>query len=251
MARDLFAEGTEPEEEPEPKAVEPEIVEGPPPPLPALSVQPVQADIIRFETEVDLMVDRAQAITIIKDDATNAQAAEYALGAKRIWKAIDLLEEHYKRPHLDYTAAVRAFAAKFKDKLLVIEKSMGRLQGDYRRVQENERLKKQAALDKEARELEKKLKQEAEEAEKKGETYVPVQMPAPVVEPVAKLLHVAGGSSSQTKVIRVEVVDLYKVDSKYIIRTVDEAAVKADFKAGGRDFPGLRVWDDYDTRYRV
>ena len=249
--RDPFAEGPETDEEPETPAIEPEIVEGPPPPLPALSVQPAQAGLIRWETEVNLMVQRAQAITIIQDDATNQQAAEYALGSKKLFKKLDALEEHYKRPHLDFIAAVRSFAAKFKDPLLRIEKTMGRLQADYRRLQENERLKRQAALEREQRELEARLKAEAEAAEKKGEVYTPVAMPAPVVEPVAKVTRTAEGSASQKKVIRVEVVDLDKVAPKYIIRTVDEVAVKADYKAGSRDFPGLNVTEDYDTRYRV
>ena len=237
---------------PQPAAfIEPEIMEGPPPPLPALSAQPAQADIIRYEIEVDLMVKRARAITIIQDDATNHQAANYALGAKKIFKMIDSLEEYYKRPHLDYVAAVRAFAAKFKDPLLGIEKSMGRLQADYRRLQENERAKKQAALERAQRELEARLKAESVAAEKKGEVYTPVELPAPVVEPVAKVTRTSEGSSSQKKVIRVEVVDLDKVETKYLIRTVDEKAVIESFKGGNRTFPGLKVEEDYDTRYRL
>ena len=249
--RDPFAEGPETDEEPELEAVEAQVVDAPPAPLPALSVQPAQADLIRWETEVQLMVKRAQAITIIQDDATNQKAAEYALGCKKLFKKIDALEEHYKRPHLDFTAAVRSFAATFKDPLLRIEKTMGRLQADYRRIQENEKRKRQAALDKEQRDLDAKLKAEAEDAETKGETYTPVVMPAPVAEPVAKVTRTAEGSASQKRVIRIEVVDLNKVDKKYIIRTLDEKAVKDDFRAGNRDFPGLMVIEDYDTRYRT
>ena len=249
--KDLFAEGPETEEEPELEAVEAQVVDAPPAPLPALSVQPAQADLIRWETEVQLMVKRAQAITIIQDDATNQRAAEYALGSKKLFKKIDAVEEYYKRPHLDFIAAVRSFAAKFKDPLLRIEKTMGRLQADYRRLQENERLKRQAALEREQRELEARLKAEAEAAEKKGETYTPVAMPAPVVEPVAKVTRTSEGSASQKKVIRVEVVNLDKVDPKYIIRTVDEAAVKDSFRGGNRNFPGLKVEEDYETRYRT
>jgi hypothetical protein len=240
--------------DPQPQAtapIEPQIMEDPPPPLPALSPQPAQADITRYEMQVRLMVERAEAITIIQDDATNYRAADYALEAKKIFNIVDGLEEYYKRPHLDYTAAVRAFAAKFKDPLQRIIKSMGRLQGDYRRLQENERLKKQATMEREQRELEARMKADAETAEKKGEVYTPVPLPAPVVEPVAKVTRTSGGSSSQKKVIRVEVADLDKVDTRYIIRTVDEKAVIESFKGGIRDFPGLNVWEDFDTRYRL
>jgi hypothetical protein len=223
----------------------------PPPPLPALSPQPAQADIIRYEAEIDLMVKRARAITIIQDDATNHLAAEYALSAKRVFNIVDGLEEYYKRPHLDYTAAVRSFAGKFKDPLQQIIKSMGRLQGDYRRIQENERAKKQAALEREHHELEARLKAESVAAAKKNEVYTPVPLPAPVVEPVAKVTRTSGGSSSQKKVIRVEAVDLDKVETKYLIRTVDERAVIESFKGGNRNFPGLTVWEDFDTRYRL
>ena len=251
MMNDLFAEGPEEDLEAEAPALEPEIVEGPPSPLPAISPQPAQAELIRWETEINLMVERAQTITIIKDDTTNQTAAEYALGCKKLFKKIDALEEHYKRPHLDYISAVRSFAAKFKDPLLRIEKQMGRLQADYRRLQENERLRRQAALEKEQRELEAKLKAEAASAEKKGEVYTPVIMPAPVAEPVAKVTRTAEGSASQKKVIRIEVVDLDKVPAQFIIRTVDEAAVRESYKGGNRDFPGLKVEEDYDTRYRL
>ena len=237
--------------DPQTEVFVPEIVEGPPPPLQALSVQPAQADIIRHEVEINLMVKRAEAITVIQDDATNQLAAEYALAAKRVFNIVDGLEEYYKRPHLDYTAAVRAFAAKFKAPLEKMVKSMGRLQGDYRRIQENERLKKQAAAEKEQRDFEARLKAEAAAAEKKGEVYTPVILPAPVVEPVAKVVRTSGGSSSQKKVIRVEVLDLDKVDTQYIVRTVDEKAVIEGFKGGIRNFPGLKVWEDFDTRYRL
>jgi hypothetical protein len=51
--------------------------------------------------------------------------------------------------------------------------------------------------------------------------------------------------------IRVEAVDLDKVETKYLIRTVDERAVIESFKGGNRNFPGLTVWEDFDTRYRL
>ena len=249
--KDLFAEGPETEEEPELEAVEAQVVETIPPPLPALSVQPAQAAIVRFKVELELWRQEAKKITIIKDDATNVRATEIATNLKKYAKIVRTYEDYFKRPHLDLTAAIRAYANELASPAETEEKRLGRAQGDYRRLQENERLKKQAALEKEQRDLDARLKAEAAAAEEKGETYVPVVLPAPVAEPVAKVVHTASGSSSQKKVIRVEVVDLNKVDPKYIIRTVDEATVKADFKAGSRDFPGLKVTEDYDTRYRT
>ena len=249
---DPFADAVEsPEEEPELEVIEAQVVDPLPPPLPALSVQPAQAAISRFKAEIKLWLQEAKTITIIKDDATNVRATTAATNLKKYTKIVRVYEEYFKRPHLDFNAAIRAFANELASTGEVEEKRLGKAQSDYRRLQENERLKKQAALVKEQQDLEDKLKKEAADAEKRGEVYVPVELPAPVAEPVTKVVHTASGSSSQKKVIRVEVVDLNRVDPKYIIRTLDEKAVKDDFKAGNRDFPGLTVTEDYDTRYRT
>ncbi|MCX5906379.1 MAG: hypothetical protein NTY64_04105, partial [Deltaproteobacteria bacterium] len=205
--KDLFSEDPESAEEPEQEALTPEIVEGPPAPLPAISPQPAQAAIIRVKTEIDLWIQEAKKITIIQDDVTNVRATEIATNLKRYSKAVTVQKEHYSRPHLDLIAAIRSFANQFLSPAEAEEKRLGRAQGDYRRYQENEKRKKQAALDKEAAELAARLEAEAEAAEKKGEVYTPVEMPAPVAEPVAKVVHTGSGSSSQKKVIRVEVVD--------------------------------------------
>jgi hypothetical protein len=236
---------------PQSAPLEPEIMDSPPSPLPALSVQPAQAAIVRVKTEIALWVQEAQKITIIKDDATNIRATEIATKLKKYAKIAKDQEEYYKRPHLDFVAAVRTFANQFTVPAETEEKRLGRAQGDYRRIQENERLKRQAALAKEQQDLEAKLKAEAVAAGKKGEVYTPVTLPAPVAEPVAKVVHTGSGSSSQKKVILVEVMDLDKVDAEYIIRTVDEKAVIESFKGGIRNFPGLKVEEDYDTRYRL
>src|SRR5271157_3691463 len=166
MPRDLFAEGPA-EEEPEIPVVEAEVVEGPPAPLPALSVQPAQAAIIQRKAEIELWVQEAKKITFIQDEATNTLATKIATNLKKYSKIVNGWEEYFKRPHLDLVAAIRTFANQFTGPAETEEKRLGRAQADYRRIQENERLKLQAALDREARELDARMKAEAEAAEKK------------------------------------------------------------------------------------
>ena len=83
--KDLFAEGAEAEivEEPEDEAIEAQVVDRPPAPLPALSVQPAQAAISRVKAEIKLWLQEAKTITIIKDDATNVRATKIATNLKK------------------------------------------------------------------------------------------------------------------------------------------------------------------------
>jgi hypothetical protein len=252
--RDPFADDAQfPEEEEDLTAQEPQVMEGPPPPLPAIPTQPAVASLIRFETEVNLMIQQVKEITIIQDDTTNKRAGEIALRAKKIFNMIDNLEEYYKRPHLDYTSAVRSFAKQYKDPLQTIEKSLGKLMGHYRLYLENERRKKEAALKAEQEKIQARMEAEAKAAKEKGQEYTPVEMPAPVAAPVPKVTRTAEGSVSQKRVVMVEVLDLDKVDSKYIIRTLNEKKVVEDFKAGmsAESFTGLRVSEEFDSRLRV
>lgn len=244
---DLFDLEIEPDA-PEQEALEPEVVEVLAP-LPAIPVQPVQAGIIRFETEVKLWQEQGRAITNITDDATNERAAEIALGAKKVFKLIDDLEEHYKRPHLDFNAAVRNFAKKFKDPLDQIVKTMGRLQGNYRLLQENKKRQEAAALERERQEQQKKLQDEADAAKEKGEEYTPVQLPAPVQEPIKTVVHTAGGTASQVQKFVAKLVDESLVERDLLM--VDWKKVNELVKGGRREIPGFVVEEDFTARYRV
>ena len=235
-------------EEPELEAVEPEVVETRAP-LPAIPVQPIQAGLIKFETEVRLWQEQAGIIKVIQDDATNNRAAEIALGAKKVFKLIDDLEEYHKRPHLDFNSAVRNFAKKFKDPLDQIVKTMGRLQGNYRLLQENKKRQEAAALERERQEQQKNLQAEADAAEKKGEVYTPVELPAPVVEPIKTVVHTASGTASQVQRYVAELVDETKVEREFL--TVDWKKVNEAVKGGRREINGFIVKEDFTARYRV
>jgi hypothetical protein len=247
-----YVEGAAPEPEEEIPVQEPRVVESPLAPLPAISTQPAVAAIVRAETEFRLLLNEAKAITTITDEAGKITAANVGLRLKKFGKHLNRLEEHYKRPLLNAVAEIRSCANQFSSPAEVEEKRLGRVIKVYdAQVLETERRAREAALKKEQEELQARQKAEAEAAAKQGVVYTPVEAPPVVVAPVPQKTRVAEGTVSQKKEINIEVLNLDLVESKYLIRTLDEKKVKEDFKAGIRDFPGLKVTEDFETKFRV
>ena len=119
----------------------------------------------------------------------------------------------------------------------------------WRTFQDNERRRRiaeQEALVKKQQEEEAK---KAQESADKGAAYTPVT-PAPVVVPeVPKTTRTTEGSSSQRKEWTFEITDPDLVPLKY--RPVSEILIRKDVRAGLREIPGVRVYQDYITGFRT
>lgn len=237
--------------EPESGVLVPEIVEEEEnlPALPNFDTQAVAARILRYEQEVLLMEQRSRAITIIKDEATNLQVAEWGGQAKKLYKQLEELRKYFVRPHLDYNQAVNNFFKPFLARLEAIDKSMGRLESAYARLKENERRIKEAEARKAAQEQEALLAKEAQEAAAKGVEYEPVAVVPPVIPPEPTVTRTVEGSSSQRKKWTCTIIDPAQVPREYC--TPDQKLLNEAVKAGVREIAGCEIAEESTTVRRV
>jgi hypothetical protein len=259
MAKDIFAddevdrrpEESPEEEEPELQAQEPQVVEGPPAPLPVVSVLPAINYLEKFKHEFKLLLAKAQAVVTVKTPGERKEAGEIGVALRKFRLFVKRHEDYYKRPLLDCVAEIRAKAQEYEEPAEMLERKLARVIKAYDdQVMETERRAREAAIAKEQAELQEKLKAEAATAKAAGVDYVPVTEALPVAETIPEKTRVSGGTVGKKKIVVIEIEDLDKVDPQYIIRSLDEKRVIEDFKAGQLNFPGLKVRWDYETRFR-
>lgn len=219
------------------------------PSIPEFSTQDVAGRVLQYEQEVVMMEQRSKAITIVKDDATNAQVAEWGQQAKKLYKKLEELRKAFVAPHVKFNQTVNAFFKRFTDRLLGIDMSMGRLESAYARLKENERRIQQAEADRAAKELQDKLDAEAREAATKGLAYEPVQVTPQVIPEAPKVTRTAEGSSSQRKKWTYTITDAAKVPREYC--EPSQKLLNEAIKAGVREIAGCLIEEDFTTVRRV
>lgn len=162
----------------------------------------------------------------ITDKATFDQAIQMGTQAKKMDSELKKMVDQIKRPYLDYNNAVQGLYKKASTKLTGI---MGDL--------------KQRVL-------------------KEKPVYMPSKKPAAPPAPTGKgsappaptstndeRKKIAGASYKSKSVPKWELEDVSKVPMKYL--TVNAVEVNKAVRAGARDIPGLRIWEeeDIDMRY--
>jgi hypothetical protein len=212
--------------------------------------QPVAAHVHqRFAQEVFLIQAEVDNMGIITEQTAADRATEIGAVCKRKLKELKAIKEETERPHRDYLRQLGNIFKQFQDPLEHFPRVLGQKLADFRRFQENERRRKIAAQEAEARRLREAEEKKAQEAAEKGAPYEPVA-PAPVVvEEPPKVTRTAEGSSSQRKDWTFEITDPEKVPNEY--RVIDEKMIRKAVKAGIREIPGVRIYQDYVTQFRT
>ena len=161
---------------------------------------------------------------------------------------METVEAYYEAPHKEFQKKLKNITRRFKDPLKRVPDICRRKLSDFRLFQENERRRKIAEQEALVKKLQKEEEQKAQESAERGAAYTPVA-PAPVVvPPVPKATRTTEGSSSQRLDWTFEVADPDLVPIKY--RSVDEKLVRKDVKAGVREIPGVRIYQDYITSFK-
>ena len=170
--------------EPEPEAVEPQVVEAlSVPAIPKMDIQPVALSLVPYENLVKLMVQEAREITVT-DAESNTKASAVLGRHTRIFKELEEAEKSFTKPYTDHVNQIRNLFRGLSDELLKEWTERGKKltrgsiilikqqMANYELALRLERQKEEARLREEQRQLQEKLNAEAraqrEEAERKA-----------------------------------------------------------------------------------
>lgn len=211
----------------------------PPPPV---NVNPFDLDVVKdklavYSTAIDDMVDIVTLIDV-RDESSSQEAVEIGTKAKKIETAIERLRKELVQDHNDFVKSVNGLAKSFTERLGGVQQSVRGKLGAYASRQELERRKAEEAARKAQAEVQAKL-----DAEAKAANVEPVQIAEPVVvKPQTMVRSANGGSATQRKVWKFEVVDPQAVPREYLL--VNESLVRQHVANGVREIPGVRIYED-------
>jgi hypothetical protein len=237
--------------EPEGEVVEAEftVEEDPLPPMVISDTRIAYVKLEQFKQGVELLRQQAKAVTLIRDEATAKNAVAMASTAKKKFKELEDIRHHFVDPLWDAKKQIDGWFKEFTEPLGAIEKYLAKLIGNFRQFQETERRRVQAEQEAAARKVREEQEKEAAKAKEKGIQYEVAPTPAPVAPEVQKVIRTSEGSASQRKVQKLVVEDEKLIPEEYWIRTLDEAKLLQDLKAGVT-VPGARIEDEFITNIR-
>lgn len=221
-------------------------------PAPAsFSTDMAASKAIAVKVEVDALLKQSQSISIITNDEAFGTVADLATLVRKLAKRVDQLSHYFTDPHTRYNQQVRAFFKVYQDPLSKAEMRLRYLMKNYQVMQDNERRRRQAEMDRHAAELTAKAKAEAEADAERGVVYDPSPIVAPVAPPPPTTVRTEHGTVYQRSDWTWEVEDLDKVPEKFILKKLDEVKVRAAIRGGDRAIPGLRIFQDVTPAIRV
>lgn len=204
-----------------------------------------QAKFAYVTAELAKMKKTAAAI-IVKDAASLEKAVSCTGQAKRLFKKIEAERKALGEKPRKFLASLKNFCDKFTVPLKTIEDDLSRKVGDY---QYNKQL-----ADKKTEKAQAKARAKLQEAinkEAKG-----AGVPAPVMAPAAPLPQTStvaradDGTSAYIKRPWIyEITDESAVPAKYCVPNPPK--IKAAIKAGIREIPGLRIFQETKTSFRT
>lgn len=225
----------------DPQPQSPEIVE--PANLPSVfDPAPVAQRLGVYDRELELLVVRAREIEV-RDDGSLRLAVETAAAAKKLDGAIEKLRKQWVEEPNRFVRTVNNLAKRYQDNLKQVEVTLKRKISDYQYQVELERRKAEARAREEARKLQERLQAEAEAAGVEAP-----EVATPVIPERATTVRTAKGSAIQRTQWTFEVVDPLLVPREYLM--VDEKAIRAAVRAGVREIPGVRIYEEFVTVIR-
>ncbi|MCB2188623.1 MAG: hypothetical protein KQJ78_19555 [Deltaproteobacteria bacterium] len=180
----------------------------------------------------------AQADTIeVESEGQEHEATALAGAIKKLAKALEDERKRITGPALEFKRGVDGMVNGYADRLARAESEIKRKIMTFRGAQEVERRKKEAAARQAMAEAQAKLDAEASAA-----GVASVELPAPIVPPAPSVTRTESGSSHGQKTWAFEVIDPQQVPGKYKI--VDEKAIRRDVRAGVREIPGVKIFQE-------
>lgn len=205
-------------------------------------IEQARIDFDKYKVSVAVMDQKAAALDII-DDATNQTAVEMAGQSAAMFKKIeDKRKEIVKEPN-EFIKAVNAFAKQYTERLDDIKRLLGFKITRYDQEQTRSRLEAQRKANEEAKRLQDEI-----DAAAKANNETPAVVVAPVVFETPKITRTSAGSASQKTTWTFEVKDFAALPDKF--KQVDRVAINAEVKAGIRQIPGVRIYQEQKTQIR-
>jgi hypothetical protein len=265
---------------PGPLITAPLITEAPPPAVTAFDLATVRLALAPYKVQIDGMVAQAKAIQIT-DDASQVVAVELGTTARKLKNQVEALRKSTVQPFNDHVKDVNNLAKSFTEPLDTAERDLKakistfqtklRIEQQKKEAEAREAARKvqeayeaeQRAIREEAarkaREAEEALKKEKDAAaraalkrtiaEEKEAAEAPIQVAvAPVIPEIPKAVRTESGSAHQRMTWTFEIEDGTKVPRAYL--AIDEQKIRQAVKAGIRQIPGVRIFEQASTTFR-
>jgi len=181
---------------------------------------------------------------VVQDEATNVTAVEMAGQGKKLWKRIEEIRKRATAEPNDFIKAVNGLAKSYQTRFEQVENGLKSKISQYQSRIELERRKAEELARKAALELQAKLDAEAKKAGVES-----VKIEAPVIPKQETVTRTQDGSSYQVKSWVFEVEDETRVPREYLV--VDGKKLRDAVGAGVRQIPGVRIFEQTETRIRT
>lgn len=224
----------------------------------ALEVQPKDLDeYTRSAESVERALEATRSAEEVTDAATEEAAIELLGRVKATVKSAKAFRLSATEPHRE---ATKAIDAEFKELVSPLEGAMRALEAQIlaHRQREEEAARQAQREEQERVEAERKRleenarkRQEEEDAKASAEGRAAVEQKPFEIEdaraapPPEKTKATATGTKATVKDNwKFEVLDVDQVPDEFVVRQVDGTQVKAAIRAGKREIPGLRIYND-------
>lgn len=257
--------------------------EAPPPAVTAFDLATVRLALAPHKARIDEILSQAKAIQIT-DEASQVLAVEFGTAARNLKKRVEDLRKSAVQPLNDRVKEVNNLAKAFTEPLDGAERDLKakistyqtklRLEQEKKAAEAREAARKvQEAYEAEQRAIREEAARKAREAETKlalgaaglneneksaleriitEETEAasaPIQVAvAPVIPEVPKAVRTETGSAHQRMTWEFEIVDAGNIPREYLM--IDEKAIRQAVKAGIRQIPGVRIFEQASTTFR-
>lgn len=181
-------------------------------------------------------------LIVIEDDATESQASEAMLRIQKFHKDADADRAEKKAPFFAMGNRIddvyRPFLSSFMGAIDIIKDKI-----------KNWRIKKEEIRKRLEAEEQERYRREIVEASEHPLSGPAVVQPAPAILPAQKATRSEAGTVSERKFWTFEIVDPMQIPRAYLM--IDEKAIRAAVKAGVRDIPGVRIFEDIQISGRT
>lgn len=217
---------------------------GEPAPLPTTAVVKIRPDLDAEVLPIKEATDRLHSLAIERRITSNSDLApvtEDSALIKRLLKDVEDRRLTYSKPLNDFLTVVNAYFRSLSGPLEAADK----LNRDKTRafLAEVERQRREAEAIEEA-----KLALARREAELKGGEITVDLTPVPMPEATPAHVRTAMGTMGTRTEPKWELEDLAKVPTEYLM--LDTVKVRRCVRAGVRQIPGIRIWEEQNITIR-
>ena len=210
-----------------------------------LDLKKAQRDLAWAEDELKKMKVVSDSL-VLKDETTLELAVSLTGQANRLFKKIEDARKAIVKDPNKFVKAVNNLCKKWTPKLKDIENSLKRKIGNYKYQQDLDRNKKIKEQNEAREDLQEAINKQAEEAGVDA-PQIPAMAPVKKVDTIARSDD--GTSASITRPWVYEVTDEEAIPRKYCVPNPKK--IKDAIKAGIREIPGVRIFQDTKTTIRT